>query len=219
MALIKCRECGKDVSAAAKTCPSCGIKDPKGRDWRSLGIASVATVALVAFCQRQTDAPHVPTKSAAATSAAASQPADDQLIAEYNARREKEQADRNAAFAKNKTKVMAQIQRALAAGDSAKAYKLVVDAGATNDPDFKKLSDRARTRFDADQTKIAKAEARKQGVTIGMTKEQVLGSSWGKPSSVNRSIYAFGTHEQWVYDRYHNGYLYFENDVLTSIQN
>lgn len=31
MALIKCRECKKEVSGNAKTCPHCGISSPKGR--------------------------------------------------------------------------------------------------------------------------------------------------------------------------------------------
>ena len=30
MALKACRECGKDVSTEAKTCPHCGVKDPSG---------------------------------------------------------------------------------------------------------------------------------------------------------------------------------------------
>lgn len=30
MALIKCRECGKEVSSKAKTCPNCGVSTPKG---------------------------------------------------------------------------------------------------------------------------------------------------------------------------------------------
>lgn len=29
MALVKCKECGKDVSTAAKACPSCGAAPPK----------------------------------------------------------------------------------------------------------------------------------------------------------------------------------------------
>lgn len=28
MALVKCKECGKEVASSAKTCPHCGIKDP-----------------------------------------------------------------------------------------------------------------------------------------------------------------------------------------------
>ncbi|HEU5296701.1 MAG TPA: hypothetical protein VFU71_18105 [Burkholderiaceae bacterium] len=60
------------------------------------------------------------------------------------------------------------------------------------------------------------AEKRRQGVRIGMSKEDVLASSWGRPQKINRSTYSWGTTEQWVYG---GGYLYFKNDVLESIQN
>lgn len=60
------------------------------------------------------------------------------------------------------------------------------------------------------------AEKRKEGVTLGMTQEEVLASSWGKPRKINRSTYTFGTREQWVYD---GGYLYFRDGILDSIQN
>ena len=55
------------------------------------------------------------------------------------------------------------------------------------------------------------------GVRIGMTKEQVKNSNWGRPNSINRSTGSFGTHEQWIYGG--GNYLYFDNGVLTSIQN
>ena len=58
--------------------------------------------------------------------------------------------------------------------------------------------------------------AKRQGVSIEMTKEQVLASSWGRPQKVNKTHGSFGTHEQWVYG---GGYLYFENGILTSVQN
>jgi len=61
------------------------------------------------------------------------------------------------------------------------------------------------------------AEQRKTGVWIGMTTQDVLHSSWGKPTRVNRSTYSFGVHEQWVYGS--GNYLYFENGILKSIQN
>jgi hypothetical protein len=51
---------------------------------------------------------------------------------------------------------------------------------------------------------------------IGMTKEQAI-AAWGRPSSVNRTTYASGTNEQWVYNM--TNYLYFDDDRLTSIQN
>lgn len=69
-----------------------------------------------------------------------------------------------------------------------------------------------RKRVDA----AVKAEKRKQGVSLGMSKEDVLASSWGKPRHINTSTYTFGVHEQWVYD---GGYLYFEDGILKSIQN
>jgi len=49
---------------------------------------------------------------------------------------------------------------------------------------------------------------RKQaGVSIGMTEEEVIQSSWGKPMDINRTITDSGTHEQWVYDNYNYLYL------------
>jgi len=62
-----------------------------------------------------------------------------------------------------------------------------------------------------------KALAKTQGVRIGMTQQEVLDSSWGKPNKVNRTITANGTREQWVYDN--GGYLYIDNGILTAIQN
>jgi hypothetical protein len=61
------------------------------------------------------------------------------------------------------------------------------------------------------------AQWKKEGVSIGMTQERVLQSSWGKPEKINTTTNAFGTSEQWVY-RGHN-YLYFQDGKLTTIQN
>lgn len=54
-------------------------------------------------------------------------------------------------------------------------------------------------------------------VKIGMTQEEVLTEGWGRPIDVNKTITANGVSEQWVYDNYN--YLYFEDGILTSIQN
>lgn len=56
----------------------------------------------------------------------------------------------------------------------------------------------------------------KGGVRLGMTMDEVVKSSRGRPNRVNRTINASGTTEQWVYD---GGYLYFTDGVLTTIQN
>lgn len=49
---------------------------------------------------------------------------------------------------------------------------------------------------------------------IGMTAQEVRNSSWGSPKKINTDTYSWGTKEQWVYD---NGYIYFENGIVTSI--
>lgn len=50
---------------------------------------------------------------------------------------------------------------------------------------------------------------------IGMTTEEVLNSSWGKPEKINKDTYSWGTKEQWVYSD--NRYIYFKNGKVTSI--
>jgi hypothetical protein len=76
-------------------------------------------------------------------------------------------------------------------------------------------ADNARTIARAHAAELA--ERKRQGVRIGMTRERVLESSWGRPEHINRTTNAFGEHEQWVYGG--GNYLYFDNGVLTSIQN
>ncbi len=82
----------------------------------------------------------------------------------------------------------------------------------------------AQRRFvakqDADKKAADAAERRsrkRQGVSIGMTQARVLESSWGRPERINRTTSRYGVREQWVYRN--GGYLYFEDGVLTTIQN
>lgn len=71
-------------------------------------------------------------------------------------------------------------------------------------------------KAEAERAKAAEAKLRKsQGVSIGMTKEEVLASSWGRPQRVNKTTRASGVSEQWVYGY---NYLYFEDGVLKTIQ-
>lgn len=59
--------------------------------------------------------------------------------------------------------------------------------------------------------------AKKPDAKIGMTKNQVRNhTNWGEPNSINKTITAQGTFEQWVYDDFQ--YLYFKNGKLTTIQ-
>ncbi|MFP8488497.1 hypothetical protein ACKGJO_05295 [Gracilimonas sp. Q87] len=66
--------------------------------------------------------------------------------------------------------------------------------------------------------KFGRATARKiirEEVWIGMTDEMAR-ASWGRPRDINRSTNAYGVNEQWVYP--YGKYLYFEDGVLTTIQ-
>jgi len=57
---------------------------------------------------------------------------------------------------------------------------------------------------------------KKGGVGIGMTREQVRASCWGKPEKINITTNVGGDHEQWVYPGFQ--YVYLRNGVVTSIQ-
>ncbi|WP_305825797.1 hypothetical protein [Massilia brevitalea] len=79
----------------------------------------------------------------------------------------------------------------------------------------------AQLRAKAAEQKRAKAATRESkrrgGVALGMTPSQVRASNWGSPQRINRTTGSFGVHEQWVYSG--GNFLYFENGVLTSVQN
>lgn len=67
----------------------------------------------------------------------------------------------------------------------------------------------------SDNTKLKSIE-KMQNPSIGMTKAEVEASTWGKPEDINKTTTKYGTREQWCYDGYK--YIYFENGVVTSIQ-
>lgn len=57
-------------------------------------------------------------------------------------------------------------------------------------------------------------------VAIGMTKVEVV-YAWGSPKDINKTTTGYGTSEQWVFGNpiYSGNYVYFDNDIVTSIQN
>ncbi len=61
-----------------------------------------------------------------------------------------------------------------------------------------------------------KRTLRARQIWVGATKDQAC-LAWGKPSDVNRTTTRTSVREQWVYEN--GGYLYFNNGVLTAIQN
>ena len=80
------------------------------------------------------------------------------------------------------------------------------------------LSIKSREKFERLTPKYGKATAKMmvEGIVrIGWSKQMCI-ESWGEPEDINKTIGSWGTHEQWVYGY---NYLYFENGVLTAIQN
>jgi hypothetical protein len=53
-------------------------------------------------------------------------------------------------------------------------------------------------------------------IYLGMNKDMVI-EAWGRPDDINRTIVPGKTHEQWVYGL--GSYVYFENGIVTAIQN
>ena len=68
---------------------------------------------------------------------------------------------------------------------------------------------------DYDWSAKIKEQIRLDVVSIGMSKKMAE-LSWGEPKKINKDVNTYGTSEQWVYD---GGYLYFDNGILTAIQN
>lgn len=103
----------------------------------------------------------------------------------------------------------------------------LIDEFAKQYPTEAKQYESLRARLDAlakmeEDQRARKAQQRElarrksEGVSIGMTQEEVIQSNWGRPEHVNRTVHSFGTHEQWVYGG--GNYLYFEGGRLTSMQ-
>lgn len=96
------------------------------------------------------------------------------------------------------------------------AKKMLATATKAREAEERKVQ-KAQEAVQAKLQAAEKARKKREGVTIGMSQQDALDSSWGKPDRVNRTTTASGVREQWVYgDR---GYLYFTNGVLTAVQN
>jgi hypothetical protein len=118
---------------------------------------------------------------------------------------------------------LASAKAAMKAANPDAAFDLLHLCRSTLTGEAKALYGQALTQANAKREKVADAEAKRiraekkrNGVSIGMSEQDALDSSWGKPQKINRTTNAYGVSEQWVYG---GGYLYFKDGVLTSIQN
>lgn len=249
MAIIKCSECGNPASTTAKACPSCGAKKFKPTNKLHLALAAAMVVALIAgFSGNLAPTTEPQAATAIATHAAPAQapaktPCDGNadLLTNYNNQLklgkfiEAANSLKPCATSTQNKDLLALVKNAESAHLSAVATDESIDATArlialkqlaVIDPDKAARFDLLAAKLpslvsqQADQVRRADAERRKQhGPAVGMTKEQAMMSSWGKPDRVNTTTHSFGTSEQWIYNIRRNGYLYFENNRLTTIQN
>ncbi|MCG9124748.1 hypothetical protein LH460_08670 [Laribacter hongkongensis] len=85
----------------------------------------------------------------------------------------------------------------------------------------KTLQQEQQNRFNSKQIEKEEKRLKKQhGVSVGMTKQDVLDSNWGRPNHKTKYSSEQGTTEIWQYGAYgEQGALYFENGILKMIQN
>ena len=99
---------------------------------------------------------------------------------------------------------------------NAQARLDALDYLAQNAPDRAVPFAAKRKSIEAMVARDGKARRKLQGASVGMSVDEVLASSWGRPDSVNKTTTANRTSEQWVYGG--GNYLYFDQGRLTAIQ-
>lgn len=105
------------------------------------------------------------------------------------------------------------------AAERSDAYEKLKELDASEalklEQEFKIVAKRAS--YDAEVSHmVIKQNLKHTGATIGMSQTEVIQGNWGYPSHINKTTTAMGTREQWSYDE--GKYLYFDNGVLTAIQ-
>jgi hypothetical protein len=101
--------------------------------------------------------------------------------------------------------------------DKARHIELLVVASPEEGAKYASMVPKLIARADNKDRQAKAAVQKKEGVSLGMTTEEVLASSWGRARSINRTTHSWGIDEQWVYGG--RSYLYFKNGLLVTIQN
>ena len=209
--LVTCKVCKKEHSDDVSRCPHCGAKYSKPLTKRPFALVMLAIFGVMVFSAvlgsiGGRDASPVKTAQPVAPTPPVST------------------AERTAKFATERAGLVQRLNASLKTKDHYSAIGVATDYEAVADSEFRDLLKKVRAdeekttalnlkKLDAEEKK----EARKKGVNVGMTKAQALASSWGKPQSINTTTSAYGNREQWVYGG--RSYLYFENGILTTVQN
>lgn len=118
---------------------------------------------------------------------------------------------------KEKEKAWLAVEKAMKEFEESEISSIAKRYGAKMGIYYRKLSASDRNTFRKAAAKWGAATAKDivEGyVRIGWNKAKCR-MSWGEPRDINTTIGIWGRHEQWCYD---SSYLYFENGILTSIQ-
>ena len=222
MALIQCKECKAQISDSAKSCPSCGAPPPKKTSFfTKFVIGLVALMAIISFINSKFSEP---TREAEATKATAntSNSFSSVITPTPTLDCSKDEAaivEKAKKLIEKSPNVALQILKPCSIQTQSPIYKELI---ATSEKQIKlnndaEIKQKLKYAKDAEIERKAEAKIKKsQGVAIGMTMDDAIASSWGKPRKINRTTYSKTVREQWVYD---GGYLYFTDGTLTSIQN
>lgn len=94
---------------------------------------------------------------------------------------------------------------------------LLIKDRVDDNPESTGFQRREVTYSENDDEQSEDEEYQEKKIAIGMTKQEVVQlKDWGRPKSIHKTTTASGINEQWVYGI--SRYLYFENGVLTTIQ-
>lgn len=119
---------------------------------------------------------------------------------------------------KEKEEAWLAVEKAMKEFEESEISSIAKRYGAKMGSFYRKLSTSDRDTFREAAAKWGASTAKDivEGyVRIGWNKAKCR-MSWGEPRDINTSIGVWGRHEQWCYN---SSYLYFENGILTSIQN
>lgn len=111
-----------------------------------------------------------------------------------------------------------QAKAAFAKKDYDGAYNLLDYCSGLFPPGNPASKEHSRYYIERTNASIAKEKAKKkrEGVRVGMSKQDVIDSSWGRPQSINKITSQYSNTEIWGYG---SSILYFEDGKLSVIQN
>jgi hypothetical protein len=158
--------------------------------WKSLGILFVILIVWFAFRSPDHALPQFATSEERAAQAKLNQEQEDKAAAD--------KAERAAKFAADRPNIIKKDKSLLGQRKWDELAKMDYDYAFAHDAQLDDMTNTARSKLTDIAMAKDRAERKRRGVTIGMTKDEVLMGSWGKPSSINTTSTRSSTHEQWV---------------------